>query len=277
MKTPNRFSVLSAGGLILTLGVSPASAQVPTAAQAFEATQPAVVDSTAGLFRSSDLAYAAMFFGSLIAIEPLESIDASLSPDSLPTGFAGDLFDAGDTLGKGYVSYGLSGMALLGGELFGSSRLSRVGLRAIGALVASDAIVFPAKVAVGRRRPSGDGRSPDEFDSFAFEREFYSFPSGHTAHAFALAGVVSDEFSDGAPWVRYVAYSVATATGVSRLLGREHWATDVIAGAAAGVFASKLSARVFGGRGAERGIAGAVQPILSVGGGDWIAGVSVRF
>ena len=250
--------------LLVASGLNPASAQTSAA------------DSTPGLFRTSDLAYAAVFFGSLIAIEPLENVDATLSPDSLPTGFAGDLFDAGDTFGKGYVAYGLSGVALLGGELFGSSDLSRIGIRAIGALVASDAMVFPAKIAVGRRRPSGDGRSPDEFDSFAFEREFYSFPSGHTAHAFALAGVVSDEFSADAPWVPYVAYSVATLTGVSRLLGREHWATDVIAGAAAGIFASKLSDRLLGDRGAEIGTLSAIQPILSVGGGGWVVGLSAH-
>ncbi len=256
--------------LILTLGSRPAPAQSSAA------------DSTAGLFRTSDLAFAAVFFGSLIATETLEGFDSGLSPDSLPTGFAGDLFDAGDTFGKGYVAYGISGVAVLGGELFGSSRLSRVGLRAIGALAASDVIVFPAKVIVGRRRPTGDGRNPDEFDSFAFEREFYSFPSGHTAHVFALAGAVSDEFSDDAPWVPFVAYPVAILTGASRLLGREHWATDVIAGAAAGMFANNFAGRMLGGtgtergNGTERGTGVTVQPILSVGGEGWIVGLSAR-
>jgi membrane-associated phospholipid phosphatase len=255
--------------VLFAAGLKPASAQVPGEVPA------SATDTTAPLLRTSDLAYAAVFFGSLIAIEPLEGLDSRLSPNTLPTGFTADFADAGDTFGKGYVAYGLGGAALLGGKLFGSSRLSRIGIRAIGALAASDVIVFPAKVIVGRQRPAG-GDDTDRFDSFAFEREFYSFPSGHTAHAFALAGAVSDEFADDAPWVRFVAYPIALATGASRLIGQEHWATDVIAGAAAGLFASEISNRLFGGRGTSSGTVGAIQPIFSAGSDGWVVGMSAR-
>jgi len=250
-------------GVLLLLVATPAAAQVDA------------TDSKPALFRTNDLVFAAVFFGSLLAIEPFENIDDGLSPEAAPTGLAGDLSEAGDTFGKGYVSYGLGGAALLGGELFGNSRLSRVGLLAIGAVTASDLIVFPAKVIVGRRRPLADGGETDEFDSFAFDREFYSFPSGHTAHAFALAGVVSNEFGDEAPWVPYVAYPIALLTGASRVVGREHWVTDVIAGAAAGLFASKLADRLFGG--SDRlGDESNLRPVLSAGGGRWIVGLSAN-
>lgn len=245
-------------------------AAAPVVAQVAEA------DSTARLFRTRDLVYAGVFFGSLLAVEPFEGIDDGLSPDSDPTGLAGDLSEAGDTFGKGYVAYGLGGIALLGGELFGESRLSRVGLSAIGALAASDLIVFPTKVIVGRRRPLANGGETDHFDSFAFEREFYSFPSGHTAHAFALAVVVSDEFAHEAPWVPYVAYPVAFLTAASRVIGREHWVTDVIAGAAAGLFAGKFADRLFGRHDGRQAAENSVKPVLSTGDGAWTVGVTAR-
>ncbi len=256
---------------LLILAVSsPLAAQEPSAAQTTAA------DSTPGLFRTSDLAYAAVFFGSLIAIKPLEGVDESLSPDNLPTGFASEVYEIGDAFGNGAIVYSLSGAAFLGGKLFDSPRLSRVGLRAIGSLVASSLIVFPTKVIVGRRRPTGIDGDADEFDSFATSSAYWAFPSGHTASAFALAGAVSDEFAEDAPWVRYVAYPVALLTGTSRVLGRKHWVTDVIAGAAAGLFANKVSGRMFDRREADPGTVGAIQPILSPGGDGWIVGMSIR-
>lgn len=249
---------------LLLIAAVPGAAQVPLA------------DPSPPLFRTHDLTYAAIFFGSLLAIDSFEGIDGSLSPGSHPTGFAGGLYDVGDVIGKGSVALGLGGAALLGGELFGQSRLSRVGLRSLGAIAVSTVIVVPAKVIVGRRRPFASDGNTDEFDSFTFSSKSYSFPSGHTSSVFALAGVVSDEFAEDAPWVAYVAYPVAFLTGASRIVGREHWVTDVIAGAAAGVFASKLSGRLLGGPSPERGPGTTIRPVLSAGADGWIVGMSAE-
>jgi len=267
--SPMRVLTVTVAVLFAT-GLRPASAQVTA-----EVPAPAT-DTTAPLFRTSDLAYAAVFFGSLIAIEPLGSVDAALSPDSPPTGFAGGLDDFGDAFGKGIVVVGLGGAALLGGEMFGNSRLSRVGLRTLGALAVSTVIVWPAKAIVGRRRPYAAAGQTDEFDSFTSDRASFSFPSGHTSSVFGLAGVVSDEFAEDAPWVPYVAYPVAILTAVSRVVGQEHWATDVIAGAAAGLFASEISKRLFDNDGTSSGTVGAIQPIFSAGSDGWVVGMSAR-
>ena len=61
---------------------------------------------------------------------------------------------------------------------------------------------------------------------------------------FALAGTVDRLLGDDAPWVPWVAYPVAALTGASRVVGREHWVTDVVAGAAAGLFASEVVGRL---------------------------------
>jgi len=48
--------------------------------------------------------------------------------------------------------------------------------------------------------------------------------------------------------VPFLVYPVATATAVSRVVGRKHWVTDVVAGAAIGLFSSKVVGRLNAGR-----------------------------
>lgn len=68
-----------------------------------------------------------------------------------------------------------------------------------------------------------------------------SFPSGHTAQAFAGATVFCDEFAQHNTWLAISAYGSATAVGALRLLNNRHWASDVIAGAGFGILSAKLS------------------------------------
>ncbi|MDQ2752765.1 MAG: phosphatase PAP2 family protein [Bacteroidota bacterium] len=68
-----------------------------------------------------------------------------------------------------------------------------------------------------------------------------SFPSGHTAQAFAGATIFSDEFAQHNVWLTASAYASATAVGVLRILNNRHWASDVIAGAGFGMASAKLS------------------------------------
>ena len=49
----------------------------------------------------------------------------------------------------------------------------------------------------------------------------YSFPSGHTANAFAGATMLSIEYGEQHKWVPYVAYGTATAVGVMRMANNE--------------------------------------------------------
>ncbi len=68
-----------------------------------------------------------------------------------------------------------------------------------------------------------------------------SFPSGHTAQAFAGATIFSDEFAQHNVWLTIASYTSATAVGVLRILNNRHWASDVIAGAGFGMASAKLS------------------------------------
>lgn len=60
-----------------------------------------------------------------------------------------------------------------------------------------------------------------------------SFPSGHTVGAFALAGVLV--FGSRSWTVRVIAFLLAAAVGLSRILAFRHWTSDVTASAVVGL------------------------------------------
>jgi len=62
---------------------------------------------------------------------------------------------------------------------------------------------------------------------------FQSFPSGHTTVAFAAATVFAMEYREYRA-VPIIAYSAATAIGLSRIVQNAHWISDVMVGAALG-------------------------------------------
>ena len=65
--------------------------------------------------------------------------------------------------------------------------------------------------------------------------ESTSFPSGHAMRSFALAATVAGFYPEK-KWVGIVSYSLATLTSAGRVISKEHWASDVIVGAAIGYF-----------------------------------------
>lgn len=68
----------------------------------------------------------------------------------------------------------------------------------------------------------------------------YSFPSGHTATAFACATILSKEYGHISPWISFGAYSMATATGMMRMMNNRHWMSDVLAGAGIGIMSTEF-------------------------------------
>lgn len=72
-----------------------------------------------------------------------------------------------------------------------------------------------------------------------------SFPSGHTASAFASAEFLYQEFKYKSPWIGYAGYFVATATGTLRMYNNKHWFSDVVAGAGFGIVSTKLSYLIY--------------------------------
>lgn len=89
------------------------------------------------------------------------------------------------------------------------------------------AITYPLKKLVAEPRP----------DTGALN----SFPSGHTAQAFAAATFMAKEYGDKSIWYSVGAYGMATSVGVMRVLNDRHWANDVLAGAAIGILSTNLA------------------------------------
>lgn len=70
---------------------------------------------------------------------------------------------------------------------------------------------------------------------------YKSFPSGHTAEAFASAEFMRQEYKDVSPWYGIAGYATATATGFLRMYNNKHWLSDVVAGAGVGIASTKLA------------------------------------
>ena len=87
-------------------------------------------------------------------------------------------------------------------------------------------IVNGMKYGIDRTRPNG-GKG--------------SFPSGHTATAFMGATLLAHEYGHKSVWIPIAGYSVATATGVLRILNNKHYASDVLVGAAIGIVSAELA------------------------------------
>ncbi|MBL6447778.1 phosphatase PAP2 family protein [Fulvivirga sp. 29W222] len=68
----------------------------------------------------------------------------------------------------------------------------------------------------------------------------YSFPSAHTARAFATATFMHYEYKEVSPWYSVAGYSFAVATGALRVVNNHHWLPDVLVGAGIGILSTKL-------------------------------------
>ncbi|BAV05337.1 PAP2 superfamily protein [Filimonas lacunae] len=68
-----------------------------------------------------------------------------------------------------------------------------------------------------------------------------SFPSGHTATAFASAEFMRMEYKDVSPWYGIAGYAVAATTGYLRMYNNKHWLSDVVTGAGIGILSTQAS------------------------------------
>lgn len=128
---------------------------------------------------------------------------------------------------------GTGGLVLLGAGYATFTLLDRPEPRSVVvdlglATVLAQAAILPLKVAAGRARP-GEGLGPDHFRPLTAQD---AFPSGHTTQAFAMASVLSMRAPE--PWVGWCAYGAAGLVGLARMDTRDHYASDVLAGALVG-------------------------------------------
>jgi membrane-associated phospholipid phosphatase len=142
----------------------------------------------------------------------------------------------------------LAALATYGiGRLAHSPTTADVGLHTFEALVLTTTISEVLRGTIGRTRPRESLENPFRFDPFngfvAFETR--SFPSLHTAAAFATATALVGEIRERRPEATKVAapllYGAAMIPGLTRIYLDQHWTSDVVAGAFLGAL---LSSRV---------------------------------
>src|SRR6266550_3562342 len=131
-------------------------------------------------------------------------------------------------LGSAYATGGTAALFYIAGRLKHDERAKETGLLAAEAFLDSGIVVQALKVASQRQRPPVDNSSGEFFDGGS------SFPSGHAISVWSVATVFAEEYGPRHPAVRYGAYALATAVGISRYTGRKHFLSDVLAGSAMG-------------------------------------------
>jgi membrane-associated phospholipid phosphatase len=105
----------------------------------------------------------------------------------------------------------------IAGSAAGSPAQAAVGRDLVRAHLSVWSWTYAMKFAVDRTRPNGDP---------------HSFPSGHASTSFTVATVLQEHFG----WkVGVPAFAAAAYTGVTRVADNQHWASDVVFGAALGI------------------------------------------
>jgi hypothetical protein len=128
--------------------------------------------------------------------------------------------------------YGVYSLIGAGGGLYVWSKISHddhqreTGLLAGEAAINSFAVDTTFKYAFGRERPNQDQGLGNFF------RSGDSFPSDHSAVAWSIASVLAHEYPG--PLTKVAVYGLATAVSASRVLGKQHFPSDVVVGGAIG-------------------------------------------
>ena len=147
-------------------------------------------------------------------------------------------------VGNGFVDWRFilagSSAGYLAGEIGGSDRLKETVLRVGLATAVATGVTAGLKYSIGRTRPHA-GRGSFRLRPFS---GLNSFPSGHTAVAFAIATAVADQTRDD--WSDYALYSAATMTALARVNDDKHWISDVLIGGLIGHLSARWVSRQLG-------------------------------
>jgi len=207
-------------------------------------TQDTITTSKKPLFVWGDAVTAGAFALATVALAPIDrQLTASLQQPPRQTNRilrnGATIFRLFGQPGSLIVAAGMYGL----GTADGQRRTQDLGLHALMAIALSTGETGVIKIVAGRARPRKNPDSARDFGLFRGLRDddYRSFPSGHTTSAFAFASTVASETQRWWPGTRWVigpiVYGGAALTGLSRIYNNEHWASDVMAGAALGTFA----------------------------------------
>jgi len=252
--------------------IAPASAQTVPASSAASDTarrdtvavlqqgQPQQLVLARGLFNRSDAYLAAGFAAATFSLFPVDRhfAEEMQSPSAQSNATLGKTASTFEKLPG--AAYGIGGGMYLVGKLTGRRSIADVGLHATESLLLAEGIGSVLKRTVGRARPYVSNTADPR--DFSFGTGFdtgdrRSLPSGHTYTAFALASAITTETREWWPrstrFVAPIMYGSATMVGLSRMYHNQHWASDIVLGAAVGTFSGLKLVRFMHGHPDNRG------------------------
>jgi membrane-associated phospholipid phosphatase len=132
------------------------------------------------------------------------------------------LFESGNAIGQ-FAFQASAGLATYGiAKAIGNQKAAIVGRDVVRAQILSQVLVQTVKYTVRRERPDGSNNK--------------SFPSGHSASAFATATVLQRHYG----WkVGVPAYALGGYIALARMAWNRHHATDVVMGAGFGIASAR--------------------------------------
>lgn len=170
----------------------------------------------------------AAFAGTLALDESVADGVADRKPRGISSKFG--------ALGDPTSLFGAVGAAWLIARTTDNPAAQQTAFAGLRALIATAPVSRGLKIAAGRLRPTSDS------GGMSFWKGGRSFPSGHAMNIWALCEVVAWRHRDR-PLLRWAMYSLATAISVSRVTGRNHFPSDVVAGSAMGFLIGRFVAR----------------------------------
>lgn len=201
------------------------------------------------VFTTTDFAYVGAVGVATLAVAPLDESLASYLQTHWQTN------RAIHGLSRTVETVAVPGAFIIGGGLYaagrlgGNDRMADLGLHGTEAIVIGTVVTSLIKFSAGRARPYVDRKRPHDFKFMRglHDENYRSFPSGHSLTAFAAAAAVTEETRRWWPhstwYVAPLMYGGATLVGVSRMYNNKHWASDVVVGAAIGIFTGRRVVR----------------------------------
>ncbi|MGB9409232.1 MAG: phosphatase PAP2 family protein [Terracidiphilus sp.] len=129
----------------------------------------------------------------------------------------------GGLIGAPVVLYGM-------GHFHADAHAQEAGILSGEAILDGLVVEQGMKLVFWRERPSMDSARGRFFQTGVGVNS--SFPSSHSLLAWSSAAVIAGEYPSR--WVQFGVYSMAAGVSVTRVLGQEHFPSDVLVGSAAG-------------------------------------------